>query len=358
MRSRSPAPLVVGIVLVLAAAATASAQSVSPWSVDSAVSISGFRGERAADRPDVVVDITATLRLGRGWVAYVRPWFRKASTQPYAVATEIYQAAAQYQRSGPISTRVDLGYILSPIGLGMLDMRPDTNPTITSHLSYLIPMPGFDSGAPSSVPIGSSYPLGGQVTASTHFWDARAAIVTAPPNRRFVLYADSPNPSARPMLVVGGGVTPRAGLRVGAAYAAGEYARAEEISRAPIAGRQMDMYSLEGEFAFGYTRLAGEMTHTRVQTGTGHAVARQWFVQGVQAVAPRWFVAGRHEGVIAPVRVPGGAHPTLRVNEATVGFRASEAFTLRGALVTRKTYSSPTVDTQIGLSLVWAQRWR
>ena len=94
------------------------------------------------------------------------------------LATEIYQAAVQYERSGRVSTRVDLGYILSPIGLGMMDMRPDTNPTITPHLSYVIPMPAFDAGVPSSLPIASSYPLGGQVTASTTLWDARAAVVS------------------------------------------------------------------------------------------------------------------------------------------------------------------------------------
>jgi hypothetical protein len=346
------------LLLTLGVGTRAQAQAVSPVSVDSAVSISGFRGENAADRPDIVVDVTATVRLGAGWVAYVRPWFRKASTTPYTLATEVYQAAAQYQRDGRISTRVDLGYILSPIGIGMLDMRPDTNPAIMTHLSYKVPMPAFDAGVPSTLPIGSSYPLGGQVTASTNFWDARAAVVTAPPNRGFVLSSDTPNPSARPMLVVGGGITPKAGLRVGAGYATGEYAKASEITRAPFVGRHMNMLSLEGEYAFGYTRLNGEMTHTRLETASGHAVARQWFMQGVQAIGPRWFVAGRHEGATAPIRLSGGPHPTLRVNEATVGYRLTEAFTLRGELLTRKMYFSPNTDVQVGTSLVWAQRWR
>ncbi len=349
--------VVAGILSAALTAAPARAQAVSPVSVDSAVSINGFRGQNAADRPDVVVDITATVRLGKGWSAYVRPWFRKASTAPYDLATEIYQAAAQYQRTGRVSTRVDLGYILSPIGIGMLDMRPDTNPMITPHLSYLIPMPTFDPGVPATTPIASSYPLGGQVTVSTNLWDARAAVVSAPPNRDFVLYATG-NSSARPALVVGGGVTPKTGLRVGAAYATGEYAKADEITRAPFRGRQMDMFSVEGEYAFGYTRLTGEMTHTRLETGIGHTVARQWFIQGIQSLAPRWFVAGRHEGATAPIRPSGGPHPTLRLNEATVGYRATEAFTLRGAFVTRQTYFSPIVSKQVGVSLVWAQRWR
>ena len=106
-------------------------------------------------------------------------------------------------RSGPLSTRVDLGYILSPIGLGLLDMRPDTNPNVMTHLSYVVPMPSFDSGAPAALPIASSYPLGGQVTLSTTKWDARAAVVSAPPNRSFVLGSSSPIPAlARRMSAV------------------------------------------------------------------------------------------------------------------------------------------------------------
>ena len=175
--------LVASLAFGLCGTAPALAQQVAPVSVDSAVSINQFVGQHAADQPDIVVDITATARLGKGWVGYARPWFRRASTTPYAVSREIYQAALQYQRSGPLSTRVDVGYILSPIGLGLLDMRPDTNPNVMTHLSYVVPMPSFDTGAPAALPIASSYPLGGQVTLSTMKWDARAAVVSAPPNR-------------------------------------------------------------------------------------------------------------------------------------------------------------------------------
>ncbi len=123
--------------LVACSAASASAQPLSRVSVDSAVSINQFVGQNAGDRPDIVFDATASARLGKGWTAYIRPWLRQASTDPYARTKEIYQAAVQYERNARISTRVDLGYILSPIGLGLMDMRADTNPTILPHLSYL-----------------------------------------------------------------------------------------------------------------------------------------------------------------------------------------------------------------------------
>jgi len=335
----------------------ASAQSVERYSVDSAVSINKFTGENAPDQPDVVVDVTAAMRLSKGWTAYVRPWFRRPSSVPHEVAAEIYQAAVQYQKPGRIATRVDLGYILSPIGLGMLDMRPDTNPVIMSHMSYLIPMPVFEAGVPAALPIASSYPLGGQFTASTTKWDARAAIVDSPPNRNYVLYASSPNPEAHPALIVGGGITPKTGLRLGVGVAAGDYVSASEVTKPSFEARHLNMFSFEGEYAFGYTRLAGEVTTDSLGTASGHERATQWFIQGIQSLSARWFVSGRHEGADAPPRVGTTARTTLRIGEACIGYRLDEAFTIRGSFVTRKTYFTPIASQQVGVSLVWARRW-
>jgi hypothetical protein len=344
------------VALALCGATPAVAQ-VAPVSIDSAVSINRFAGQHAATQPDVIVDITATARLGKGWVGYARPWFRRASTDPYAVSREIYQAALEYQRSGPIATRIDLGYIASPIGLGLLDMRPDTNPNIMTHLSYVVPMPSFDSGAPAALPIASSYPPGGQLTLSATHWDARAAVVAAPPNRSYVLGSSTANPRSRPTYVGGGGMSPRSGMRLGLAYATGVYATPNEFTRAPSTDRHLDMVSFEGEYAFGYTKLTGEFTHDTIETGAGRAVATEWFLQGVQTLSPRWFVAARHEGANAPPRSADKPAPTLRVSEATGGFRLSTDFTVRTAVLRRKTYFSPLNDWQVGVSLVWARRW-
>ena len=100
-----------------------------------------------------------------------------------------------------------------------MDMRPDTNPVTMTHLSYVIPMPAFDPGAPASLPIASSYPLGGVFTASASHWDARAGLIASPPNRGYVLNSASANPGMRPFSVVGGGLTPRTGVRIGASTA-------------------------------------------------------------------------------------------------------------------------------------------
>ena len=348
-----------GVVLAaLAGVSPASAQGVDRWTVDSAIGVSQYAGENASDRPDIIVDVTAAARLGKGWVAFVRPWFRKASSDPYALAKEIYQAAAQYERPGRISTRVELGYILSPIGLGMMDMRPDTNPVIMSHLSYFIPMPSFDPGAPSSQPIASSYPLGGQVTASTTKWDVRTAVVNAPPNRGFVLGSSDGNPRSRPVVVVGGGLTPLTGVRFGVGFATGRYNLASETTGLSPRDRDLRMLTLEGDVAFGYTRLTGELVHDWLDTAVSATTATEWFIQGQQTLTPRWFAAARYEGANAPPRPTTGLRPTLRMSEVAAGFRMSPGFTLRTSFATRKTYFNPSASRQVGVSLVWARRWR
>lgn len=355
MRSRLAARLVLSMVLF---AGSASAQSQDRWSLDSAVSVSRFVGQNTGDRPDVVIDLTASTRLGHGWVAYIRPWIRSASSRPYPVSREIYQAAVLHEHPGPVATRLELGYILSPIGIGMMDMRPDTNPTISPHMTYLIPMPSFDPGAPASMPIASSYPLGAQVTASARTWDLRTAVVSSPPNRTYVLGLSSPNPAARPVFVVGGGVTPRTGVRLGIGYATGIYATRDEVTGPFPDARRSQLVTVESDVAFGYTHLTGEVAHSRIDTARGGTTATSWFVQGQQTLSPRWFAAARYEASDAPTPATGVGTPTLRIAEATAGFRLSPEFTLRGSVASRKTYFSPLTGRQAGVSLVWARRWR
>jgi hypothetical protein len=344
-------------------ATTALAQTPSRVSLDSAVSIDVFQGQATVDDPNIIVDVSAAVRLADGWMVYVRPWFREARVprpaNPDNWAKEIYQAALQYERAGRISTRVEAGYIVSPIGLGMMDTRPSENPTIAPHLSYLQPMPAFDPGAPRVSPIASTYPLGAQLTLSSTHWDTRGAVLSSAPTRAYVLGRDG-NPESTPAVVFGGGITPRTGLRFGAAVATGNYATGDELAVPQEDGREFRMLNVEGEFAFGYTKISGEVTHNRFDTGLGDEVARGWFIQGIHTLAPRWFVAGRQEGVSAPpLRTPVSVGPrrTMHTSEATLGYRLTPEFTLRGSYMSRKAYTRTTWDQQVGLSVVWARRW-
>jgi hypothetical protein len=342
--------------LIVAAARPSAAQELARFSLDSVVAVDIVRGDNAASRPNIVVDLTGVMRLGQGWLVYVRPWFR----QPRAAGwdKEIYQAALQYERRAAVSTRIDLGYIVSPIGLGMMDTRPGVNPTIMPHLTYLVAMPAFDSGAPRVVPISASYPLGAQVTASTMRWDARAAVVHTAPTRSYVLNGDG-NPRTAPTVVIGGGITPHIGLRLGAAVAHGVYAAAEELAVPQDEGRNVTMIAVEGEYAVRFTKVSAEFVRDRFETSAGSHAAYAWFVQGTQTLTPRLFAAARQEGASAPPR-PGFAAPRrdMHVTEATVGYRIAPSFTLRGSFIARKAYTRSIWDQQAAVSLVWSQRWR
>jgi hypothetical protein len=340
-------------------ASLASAQGLARISVDSVAGIDLFEGSGTNDRPDASIDISGVVRLGGGWVAYVRPWFFKSS-QSSRWDKEIYQAAVQYQRPARVAMRVDAGYIASPIGLGMLDMRADANPTIRPHLSYFVPLMPFDRAAPTVGPIAASYPLGSQLTLSTSRWDVRGAVVTSAPTRRFALHAETPNPRATPVVVGGGGVTLRPGVRLGAAVAAGRYATADEVVDPAATPRRLAMWSVEGELAYRYMKVAGEVTRESFDRGASADTATTWFIQGVQTLAPRWFAAARYEGISAPPfggRATSGPRIAYKTSEASVGFRVAPELTLRGSWFASKWYTGAEYDNQAGVSLVWSRRW-
>jgi hypothetical protein len=191
-------------------------------------------------------------------------------------------------------------------------------------------------------------------------WDARAAVLNSAPNRQYVINNDV-NPRSTPVVVAGAGITPIAGLRLGLAFAEGNYVTGEELAVPQDDGRGLRMISLEGEYSFGYTKLSGEVVRDRLEKAVGAEHAYAWFVQGMQTLTPRWFVAGRQEGVSAPplrTAVVISSRPSLQTTEATVGYRLSPELTLRGSLASRKTYTRTAWDQQVGVSLVWAQQWR
>jgi hypothetical protein len=351
------------LLLAIALAAPAAAQDVSRVALESAIGVDAFGGDNAVNRAQVVIDVSAAVRVGDRWQVYVRPWFRQARPSTTTVPTppwdtELHQAGVRYERPGSIATRVDAGYILAPIGLGILDSRPNLNPTIVPHLAYAVPMPAFDTTGPRTTAVASTYPLGTQVTFSTLTWDTRAAVINAAPVRAYVVGASS-NPAHTPVAVVGAGVTPTIGLRIGASFAQGLYATSGEITGPASGGRSVTMAGTEVEYAFGSTKISGEFLRSSFETSTVPAVAYEWFVQGTQTLSARWFLAGRQEGTSAPPRTAAtvGARPDFEIFEATAGFRATPDITIRSSVVSRRPYDATGWDNQAGVSIVWARRW-
>jgi hypothetical protein len=254
---------------------------------------------------------------------------------------------------------LDVGYNVSPIGLGVIDTRPSLNPTIAPHISYLSPMPLFDPSVPRVSAIAASYPLGSQVTVSSAHWDARGAVLNSAPTRIYAAGRPT-SPLQAPAFVAGGGVAPIPGLRLGASFAQGRYATAKEVIGPVQAARSVVIAAAEGEYAIGYTKISGEVVRSRFERSAGYAVAYEWFVQGIHTLSPRWFVAGRHEGTQAPPLITAttvGQTPRFATGEATVGFRVTPEVTLRSSYYTRKSYGASAWDHQFGVSAVWARKW-
>lgn len=346
-----------------AAAQSVDERSVERFTADSVVAVDVFGGQNVSSRPQIVIDASTAVRVSDHWQLVVRPWLRQArpSTPTAAVPdldVQLYQAGARYERPGRVSTRIDLGQIVSPVGLGMLDWRPNLNPTILPHLTYVVPMPVFDATVPRQVPVSQAYPLGGLVTVSTLKWDARAALVNAAPTRGWALGAAN-NPRSTPVVEAGAGVTPVIGLRLGVSMAHGKYVTAGEAPRTPD-GRMMTLVGGEGEFAFGYTKVSGEIVRTAFDTSTGTAVAYEYFLQGMQTLTPRLFAAARYETSSAPPLDTGivpGVRTHMNTFEATAGVRVTRDVTIRGSFYARHSYTAAAWDQQAGVSMVWARRW-
>jgi hypothetical protein len=356
---------------ILCAAAPARGQTAyERVGLDTTAAIDFFGGNNVSSRPQIIIDIVGTVRLGKGWQAYFRPWFRlprpsvtngvEAPVPPWD--EQIYQASLRYERSGPVSTRVDVGYMPSPIGLGIFDVNPRQNPVIASHASYFTPMLPFDTGSARFPAIASTYPLAGVFTVSTNHWDARAAMVNSAPVR-ISIPGVTANPKATPVFEGGAGVTPVVGLRFGAVFAHGNYLAASELAPSlPQGDRAMTLAGFEGEYAVRYTKISGEVLHDSFATPTGTVGATEWFLQATQTLTPRLAVAGRHEGTSAPVVGLGAtpafsAQPQLMTNELTAIFRINRDILLKGGYYARQPYGRQDWDHQAAVQAVFQRRW-
>ena len=327
--------------------------------------------------PFLIFDQTSTIGVGRGWDVIVRPWARRMPSGDWGA--EMYQLQIRYTSTTRVPVRVDAGIISSPIGLSTLELRPDVNPTIGAPFYYFVPMPAFDGNFDRVTLMSGGYPLGAIVSASGTHWDLRGGVTDATPTRARSVFSSSKGPSATQM-VVGGGVTPAAGLRLGGAMAVGRY-RVDAISTramvipvnsygaeyatngivakgTPLPDASASVYNVEGEYAIGYTRVSGELIVDRFETMIAPAVSRGFNLLAVRTLSPRWFMAGRSVRASTPVLV--GPTPGRRVAtsaEGTLGYRVNRTITLRAAYQGSTSFSRQSWQHAIAFSTVWSQRW-
>jgi hypothetical protein len=287
---------------------------------------------------------------------------------------QIWVAEMRYERSGPVAFRVEAGYIPSPVGLANLTLRPHLNPTIAQPAELFTSIPSLEFRGPRINLLSGIYPLGAQATASATHWDARVAVIDTSPLRLRRVFAVT-NPPRFTNVVFGGGVTPFVGFRVGASLTHGGWLRTGE-SPTGTADRSANLVNVETELAFRHTSLTGEWVHDALETSFGNRNLSGWYVQGMQTLRPRWFVAGRVEsidttvptsvfsfglesnGVVISSRTDAVyANQHFNSTEQTLGFRVTPEITLRVSHRMRQQFGRDPWEHFGAVSIVWYRRW-
>jgi hypothetical protein len=347
-----------GLILLLIACVTpAAAQQAQPsrFAIDALAAVDEAVDENGNFTTGVALDAVVSAELGGGFEALLRPSVQRLPSREWN--RQIWIAALRYQRTGRVGLRIDAGLIPSPVGLANLTLRPHQNPTIAQPSSLFLPLPTIEPSAPRANLLGVLYPYGANVTVSAAHWDARVAIIDTSPLRTRRIFARA-NPPRFANVVVGGGITPIVGLRIGASVTHGGWQRAGE-SAAVTADRDATVVTVESEFSVRYTKVSGEWVRDIVQTAGGDEVASGWWVQGQQTLAPRWFAAARVERMASPGAGPPDTRQIFRFTglEETIGYRLTPDLTIRAGHRARRGFFNAGFDNQLTASVVWWKRW-
>jgi hypothetical protein len=348
---------------VVLSASSATAQT-SRFALDAVVSADADAGSSVRREPGVWIDIFGAYRLAEGLDFVARPVFLRR-TFDGAWNKQMYQLGIRYERpsdSGPgwrsLGWRFDAGQMPMPIGIGMLENRQDLNPVISQHSAYYLPLPRVDPEIPRSFLIAGSYPFGAQLTLAAKRWDARVAAIDASPVRGRNFFGSN-RPSRMANWVAGFGVTPHIGLRVGAAFAYGPYAKAREVRDQSRGDRTALMAQLEGEWEFRHTRIVGELVRSRFETARAtDTVASGGWIEATQTLHPRVFIAGRADIQQIDYSLVDNTSSLQKYHryEAIAGYRLTRDLTLRGGYMNRKGYVVFHWDDQFLVSVTWQRK--
>ena len=339
------------------AAPTAAFAQTARIALDVVAAVDGDAGSQVTRKPTGWFDLFGAVRIADGLDLRVRPVvFRRSFDGSWQ--TQLYELALRYERPGRVGVRIDAGQFSSPIGLSILENRPNLNPVVSPHSTLYLPIPRYETGTPSTYLLAAAYPLGAKVTVSGAQWDARAAITDSSAIRGRAIFGDN-LPPRMANVMVGGGVTPRIGLRIGGAVGHGAYAAAREVRDQTRGDRMATLAQVEAEWSFGYTRLAGEYLWTTRQLATSDARVHGGWIEVTQTLTPRLFAAARYDDQwakwISPVDQSARREPYRRL-EATAGFRLTPDVTVRASYMTRKGYVVGFWDDQFLASIVFAKK--
>lgn len=344
------------IAVVGCATAPAEAQT-SRFALDAVVAADFDRGSQVVRKSTAWFDLFGAARIAGNLDLRVRPVvFRRSFDGSWQA--QIYELALRYERPGTVGVRLDAGQLTSPIGLSVLENRPDRNPVVSPHSTLYLPIPRYEPGTPQTNLLAAAYPLGAKVTVSGATWDARAAVIDSSPVRGRPFFGDN-KPPRMANVVAGVGFTPYIGVRVGLALGTGDYAAESEVRNRSRGNRRATLTQVEGEWAFRHTRIAGEFLWTERELATADARVDGGWIEVTQTVHPRVFVAARYDDQWTEwTNVPDNTsrHESYRRVEAAAGFRFTPDVTLRAAYMTRKGYVVSFWDDQFLASIVYAKK--
>lgn len=352
-----PSPRAIGIagVAALLLAAPALGQS-SRVALDVVAAVDGNTGSHVRRDATGWFDLFAAVRLTDNLDFRARPVvYRRSFNGTWT--TQMYELALRYERPGAVGVRVEAGQFSSPVGLSILENRPDRNPVVSPHSTLYLPIPRYENGTPTTFLLAASYPLGAKVTFSGSKWDLRTAVTDSSAIRGRPFFGDN-KPPRMANYTVGAGFTPHIGLRLGGSVAFGPYAAETEVRDRSRGDRHATLVQLEGEFAFRYTRLAGEWLWTERELARSDASVDGGWFEITQTLTPRVFAALRYDEQWTRWTSVAGddLNAPYRRLEATGGFKLTPELTLRGSFMTRKGYVVDFWDDQFLASIVFAKK--
>lgn len=344
-----------GWILAVVLAGPAAAQP-SRGALDVVAAVDGDIGSQVTREPTGWFDLFAAFRLADNLDVRARPVvYRRSFNGTWT--TQIYELALRYERPGAIGLRIEAGQLSSPVGLSILENRPNRNPVVSPHSTLYLPIPRYEAGTPATYLLAASYPLGARVTVSGAKWDLRSAVTDSSAIRGRPFFGEN-KPPRMANYMVGGGFTPYIGLRFGGAIAFGPYAAAAEVRDPARGDRNATLVQFEGEWSFGYTRLAGEFMWSERELARSDAHVEGGWIEVTQTLTPRVFAAARFDEQWTRWSGPTGdaLDAPYRRLEAAAGFRLTPELTLRGSFMTRKGYVVDFWDDQFLASLVFAKK--
>lgn len=325
--------------------------------------VDGVAHSTPARPSGVWLDVFGAVRIVEGLDVVARPVISRR-TFDGVWQKQMHQLGLRYERGGAsadsVGIRVEVGQMPSPIGIGMLENRADLNPVVSLHSAYYLPLPRVDPEIPRTFLIAGAYPFGAQVTVASGGWDARLAALDSSPIRGRPFFGANKPPRLLNG-VAGFGITPRVGLRFGAAVAHGAYASVNEVSDRSRGDRDATMIQLEGEWSFRYTRVVGELVRSVMETARADARVAGGWIQVTQTLSPRMFAAVRVDAQHFDYQRPEDAdfrRQNYERVETILGVRLTPDITLRGGYLGRKGYVVSHWDDQLIGSIVWQRKLR